>query len=70
MMNKEKSGVSVKLIINIIIAVLLIAFMIANRQMVDINLFVGTISTPIFMVILVSVILGWIMKWLVPKFKK
>ncbi|EMG26776.1 lipopolysaccharide assembly protein LapA domain-containing protein [Listeria fleischmannii] len=69
-MNKEKSGVSVKLIINIIIAVLLIAFMIANRQMVDINLFVGTISTPIFMVILVSVILGWIMKWLVPKFKK
>lgn len=69
-MNKEKSGVSVKLIINIIIAVLLIAFMIDNRQMIDINLFVGTISTPIFMVILVSVILGWIMKWLVPKFKK
>lgn len=71
-MNKdnEKSRVSIKLIINLIIVALLIIFMLVNRNVVEINLIVGTFSIPIFMLILISVVIGWIMKWLVPKFRK
>ncbi|MBC1522250.1 LapA family protein [Listeria aquatica] len=68
-MENESKKISIKLIVNIILIALIILFMVFNRQHVTIHFLFGQMSIPLFMVIAISAILGWLAGFIIPKFR-
>lgn len=68
-MENESKKISIKLIINIILIVLIILFMVFNRQHVTVHFLFGQMSVPVFMVIAISAILGWLAGFIIPKIR-
>ncbi|WP_088809279.1 MULTISPECIES: lipopolysaccharide assembly protein LapA domain-containing protein [Listeria] len=69
-MEDDSKKISIRLIVICIIIALVVLFMILNRESVTINLLFGKMTIPIFMVIAISAILGWLVGFLVPKVRK
>ncbi|WP_088825527.1 lipopolysaccharide assembly protein LapA domain-containing protein [Listeria goaensis] len=69
-MEDDSKKISIRLIVMCIIIALVVLFMILNRESVTINLLFGKMTIPIFMVIAISAILGWLVGFLVPKVRK
>ncbi len=69
-MEDDSKKISIRLIVICIIIALVVLFMILNRESVTINLLFGKMTIPLFMVIAISAILGWLVGFLVPKVRK
>lgn len=69
-MKEESKKISVKFILMIILVAIIILFMVMNRESVTVHMLVGKMTMPLFVVIGVSALIGWLIGFLIPKVKK